>query len=528
MKNYDYNDKEAYLKYFYLIDLPHLIKKIDSKLTADIFHTPDELFDLIFYQIEEACNPYIEFVHSPLSFNYTDKNPTYLLQHRKELLRSVLMNHCIIHGLLTSLDKAEPNDVGKSAIYIRGANDTNLKTGYFKTNKFADSPSLLPNGREPSLDTPKNYNACKRRFDEDSKYYSYQILRNHQQGWDKGFFSVLLYWGNWACFIYTNPTVNTVNRNIYLKNDYLLSNYDKLLAECIAWCKENKLLFEDKLLFEYAMESIYGFSFFCYASKLLNKIHNTSSEPLKITYKDFEGSLMLNLIQQTAQLPIIYNRSVFLEHCLSSVMDSKYLKSQEYQRKSNSLFSYTSRKQAPKELLLISGLDHIEKYLQKLKYIVLPLLETLWDTVIHKLNEDILSSKGVSINTEIYRTYIHQAYPLITQDYSCVFENKETLNKFCADSMQSNILNKLYQEYSYKDALSSKYECDSFKQLLLDYFKPERPFSSIPSLYDLLTTDSDFINGSNNLQTRTVELNFHKNHFQNILSFAENITPFIQ
>lgn len=519
----NHQNSEAYLKYFYLINIDHLMDHLVSHFTTNMPDSPDDLFNSIFSSIVNECAPYLDFINSPHSFNHTNIDETF--SARSALLRLVLRNHCITHGFLTLLKESDDS----SRITIRGANDIKLKTGYFKTNAFSTTPYLLPNGHEQNMDIAKNYNGYKKRFSQNMNCYSYKILNSLSKNTNNAFPNIPSYLGNGGCFIYSNPIVKTVNSNISSKSDALLKNYNSLLIECINWCKENKLVSEDKLLFEYIMESIYGFSFFGYAAKLLNKFHSTDADDSKITFKDFEGSIMLNLIQQTAQLPMIYNRSVFLDHCLYTVMNSKYLNSQEYQKKNTSPFSHTSRKPAPKELLLITGLDHIEKYLQKLQYIVLPLLENMWDTIIYKLNNEFPNFKGLSITPDTYCTYINKHYSIMAQDYSLFFDNEKILHDFYEDSLyhedSSEASKLLYRDYNYCDILISKYERESFKDLLLNYFKPERPFRQHTDIYDLLMPTSQLTHKE--ISTHTEELNFYKHHSQNILSFAETITPFI-
>ena len=526
-------EPDNYLKFFYLIDTEKLVQDILNKLSPEF--CSEDLFSCIFSKIEEACYPYLEFVYSPASFNHTDQDST--SPSRISLLRLVLKNHCIIHGFINLLKKSETAD--ESKITISGANDIKLKTGYFKTEGFSNSPSLLPDGTEQKITIAQNYNENKKRFITDNSRYSYQILQNYSCESNKnGFLIIPSYHGNWGCFIYNEPLVKTVNDNIYalkgplsIKNKTLIKNYNNLLTACTSWCNHNHLISTDKLLFEHAMESIYGFSFFGYASKLLKNMYAATFDDTKLTIKDLEGSLMLSHIQQTAQLPITYNRSVFLEHCLYSVINSKYLKSQEHQRKNNSLFSHISRKPVPKESLITSGFDHMEKYLQKLKYVAIPLLENLWDVIIDKLNDPNKQNAQHSISIKTYCDYIEKNYFVISQDYSHFFESEKILYDFYEDSLYTNPSETsyaLYRDYNYTNNLKSEFERDSFTHLLLDYFKPERLSIPQPSLYELLIAYSGTNHKPADLSAHTEELNFHKYHRENILSFAENITPFIR
>ena len=78
----------------------------------------------------------------------------------------------------------------------------------------------------------------------------------------------------------------------------------------------------------------------------------------------------------------------------------------------------------------------------------------------------------------------------------------------------------IWQDFSFINTLSAKYERDSFKTLLFDYLNMDRLIPH-PDLYHMLTPYQDKIK---ELGKHTEELNFYKSHFENILSFAESIT----
>ena len=81
-----------------------------------------------------------------------------------------------------------------------------------------------------------------------------------------------------------------------------------------------------------------------------------------------------------------------------------------------------------------------------------------------------------------------------------------------------------WQNFSFKDALPSKFERDSFTSLLFGYFDANRFPIRQTDLCHLLTPHPDIAEP----EKHTVELNFYKYHFENILSFAENISPSIE
>lgn len=515
-------DKNAILKYFYLIDTERLAEKVTERLYKDNPTEPDDIFQIMYSEINETCKPYLEFTYSANSFNRADGYDIYPAQI--QILNETLKNHCILHGFQSAV-KGKADET----LQIRGKNHEQLRHGYFGGEHFKDKPSPVLDEYAPDKTISMYYNGYKHRFLDHLDSYSYSILKKSSIGPCKDFPTVQSYDGNWGCFIFTDRHVFTLDKNISDHSSAIITNYEKLLKASVQWCKTNGLLPEDRFLFDSAMEQIYGFRFFSYAAKLLNRVctDSPSSANSGITYKDLEGSALLNVIQQTARLPVAYNHSVFLEHAICSVMHSKYLKDLEYQEKPNSLFSHTSREPAPTLLLVTSGLEQIRKYLQKLKHIALPLLENVWDSLTDKLNN---GDSRFSISMDAYRAYVKSNLAAMAQDYSHYFESDETLRHFQPDFLchteHPEDEYSLWQNFSFKDILLSKFERDSFSTLLFDYFDAERfPIRQTDLCY-LLTPYSNI--AKTEPEKHTVELNFYKCHFQNILSFAENISPFIE
>jgi hypothetical protein len=523
------DEKNALLKYFYLIDTERLAEKVQDKLNKSNSEEPEVIFQTMFSEICEACKKYIEFIYSPDSFNHADKfiraqsNDTPSLIH----LTKILKNHCILHGFQSAVKRE-----CSSTIKISGQNDYELKHGYFgiRYDKDKSDPASGSNrnGKGKSALTSSDnaydktifqkYNEYKHRFHKRPSSYSYCILKKSCSGSCKDYMTVPSYDGNWGCFIFTTPQVFTLDKNILNHSNTILTNYEKLFKDSVQWCKTYQLPSEDRVLFESAMEHIYGFRFFSYVAKLLNRVYtdSLSFNSNGITYKHLEGSTLLNIIHQAARLPIVYNRSFFLKYAIYSMISGKYLKELDYREKPTSLFSQTSKETAHPQLLLTSGLEQIHRYLQKLHYIALPLLTNVWDSLTDKLE---IGNSRFFINMDKYCTYIHNNFLSIQQDCSDGSQQNQSLNH--AESLES--ADSLWQDFSFHDTLSTKYERDSFKLLLFDYLNMNR-LTPIPDLYHMITPYSDITEH----QKHTVESNFYKYHMENILSFAENITPSIE
>lgn len=500
------DERNALLKYFYLIDTERLAENVNDKLHHST--APGEMFQVMFSETKKACEKYTEFIWSPYSFNYPGgsravKDPGYSFDE-------ILKNHCILHGFQSAVkEKAD------GAIKISGGKDSQLRKGCFGTGHFKDKPAPVSDDSDSDKTIYQNYNEYKHRFHNHPNSYSYCILKKSCTKSCTDFPTVPSHDGNWGCFIFTNKRVLTLDNNISSHSGAVLKNYGKLFEDSVQWPQIHGLLPEDSLLFESAMERIYGFHFFSYAAKLLHKVHTDSSSLVDggITYKDLEGTMLLNVIQQAARLPAVYSRSFFLEYAIDSVMRSKYPKDHEYQEKPASLFSHISKNPASLISLLTSGFEHIRKYLQKLSCVALPLLCSVWDSLTDELNR-----KGghLHINIDTYRNYIQKNLPSMHKDHSHYFQPEKP-----SDSAErSGNTDPIWQDFSFKGTLSTKYERDSFTTLLFDYLNTDRLIPH-PNLYHMLTPYQDKIK---ELGKHTEELNFYKSHFENILSFAESIT----
>ena len=530
------DEKNALLKYFYFIDTERLAEKVKNELRQCDSIEPDEIFQSMFTEISEACKRYIEFIYSADSFNYTDSRN----DSNAPALGRILKNHCILHGFQSAIK--EESD---STIKLSGRNDSRLRKGYFATGHFKDKPNPAPGDKDKDKPNPtpggndkdknkpasasdggndsdktiyQQYNGYQQRFHKHPDSYSYRILKKSDTGSCKNFPTVRSYDGNWGCFIFTNPHVLTLDKNISSRSSAILMNYEKLFKDSVQWCKTYQLPPEDRILFESAMEHIYGFRFFSYAAKLLNRVYtdSLSLNSNAITYKHLEGSTLLKIIYQAARLPVAYNRSAFLKYAIDSIISGKHLKELEYQEKPTSLFSRTSREVAHSLLLLTSGLEQVHKYLQKLNYIALPLLTNVWDSLTDKLK---IGNSLFSINIDLYRSYIRKNFSSIQQDLPDGSQQNQTSNH--AESQKSG--GSLWPDFSFQDTLSARYERDSFTSLLFDYLDIGR-LTPAPDLYHMITPYSDITEP----QKHTVECNFYKRHMENILSFAENITPSIE
>ncbi len=511
------SEKDARLRYFYLQDTEALTQNIAEKWVAKTHSSPMHIFDIIYSEIKKTCEPYSRFVTSGNSFNNPEKYDE-ALTSITFFHHEILKNHCILHGFFNAVNEAGAKE---KEIKISSANDYILKQGYFKTNHF-DKKTFNKDVTESGEAIAQKYNQHKRRFNSNLFFRSYSILKKYDCGSDN-FINTQRHNGNWSCFIYTNPKVYTLDKNIKEHKAAPLNHYSALLDECILWGKGNNLSSEDRVLFEHKMESLYGFSFSIYAAQLFARMYVSPSHKDTITLKSLEGDTMRNLIQETAQIPILYNRSFFLEYAIRSVLASKYLRTHEFQHSPNALFSHTPDVPISKDLLVLSGLNDIIVYLKKLKFLV-PLLEDLWDVITDKLNRTL----DIPINLDVYRSYIHSNYSRMAQNYSRFLNDEQALQQFNKESFLHTDSFKeedmLYKKYCFEDSLSPKYARESFEEFLLNYFaNAEQTSGKLTNLYDRAKLYPHVLD-NNSISKYTNELNFRKSHVENILYFAKIIT----
>ena len=113
------DERNALLKYFYLIDTERLAENVNDKLHHST--APGEMFQVMFSEIKKTCEKYIEFIWSPYSFNYPGssrevKAPSYSFDE-------ILKNHCILHGFQSAVkEKAD------GSIKISGGKDSQYLT----------------------------------------------------------------------------------------------------------------------------------------------------------------------------------------------------------------------------------------------------------------------------------------------------------------------------------------------------------------------------------------------------------------
>lgn len=517
------NEKEYFLKYFYLIDSEQLISSIVS---TDIYknycNNPtefcSEFFHTLFSKILNASSTYTSFVYSPDTFNYPSRNENiHILNGLSCLTRIVLRNHCIMHGFISSLQLSQEYQ----PIKISGKYDKKNRKGLF-------SAKLENNSNIKSYDTIHQiYTMNKKRFNKNPLNYSYKIMRRYSADCNNGFLVAPAFAANWFCFLYNESQVYTFDKNIanYTKTSSrypLIKCYNELYERCLDWISSNQLCQEDILLFVQAMETFYGFSFFHSTAKLLNKIHSSSSDFASMTLKDLESETLLFNFQQAAQLPVTYNRHIFIEYAIHAVLSSRHLKDMVTPAKERSLFSAIPTEPSSKNQLTLSGLSLIENYLQRLKYIAIPLLQDLWEVVIYKLNNKYLTSSQLNIQLDTYRSYIHKNYHLLTNDYAGM--SNEQLSKITEQALfepntDFGFVNS-YCPCDYYKILATKYERESLEHLLKGYLIFERFDNASDgysnNLFDSL--QSDDISAS-------IKYQFHKNHKENITSLCKWLPP---
>ena len=140
------------------------------------------------------------------------------------------------------------------------------------------------------------------------------------------------------------------------------------------------------------------------------KKHHILYHPkFRIMLENLSGDPTLDLISQVASLPMVYNRYFFLQYILYNIISSEKLEQDILPLGKHSLFEQLPGAPASNFYLIEDGLSRAGNYIQRMHYIVLPLLEDLWSVITHELPE---------INLQTYEEYIHSNSDILSFDFS--------------------------------------------------------------------------------------------------------------
>lgn len=417
------------LKYFYLIDTDTVISNILKSDTYTVFtedDNPTPLFHLIFKEIYHAAECYTSYILNdyyyshPSFFNEEPGNTS--AQNAFLLCGLSLFHHCIIHGFQTSLDHSTEEPTGAASIvHLSAATEAKIKLGYFRC---PDKTNKSPIHVEPADSTShQNYNNQYHRFFNPKSNIPYsEILLHHMNCRDedkdksknKNQLWIKNYQSNAAYFLFSSGDVknfNTVLHKSDMDNKKRINFIDRYSVLHQAVAKHHSgLLIPDQVLFDMTLESAYHFSLSSYVYKLFSEFHNPeSSSPIKC----LRGETFNNILSDYVfQLPITYNRSIFLKYACMALLGNHTLKPSYPPDPLKSFGTYDSSAPIASDLFAIEALKNIGYFFRMLNYITIPILESFWDVVTTALNAEH------SITLEHYQKYIEANYKIMSMDYT--------------------------------------------------------------------------------------------------------------
>ena len=458
VSNLNLVDRKYKLKYYYWIDLDGLIENIRHQLNRKKGETGFHIFHCIFNAIYRSpdCSRYFKFLTSESSFNFSAIRNKKFLSGCHYIFETILENHCILYGFYQTLRQNPGREIRISA-------------------KTAKEREEEPIGQYDNT-LAQNYNKYKHRFQKYCGSYSYQYLKNRHCLSETTEFPVAFEYNEpVARFLFTQPTIRTFDANIGKPSS--LKYYQTLFCEIKrfqnGWKDKNndycrncfgeickcsrkntqKLPQVDSLTFEYSTEYLYGFSFFRSVFELLTYIYNkvayTSNSPkstckkhpilyhpeFRIMLENLSGDPTLDLISQVASLPIVYNRYFFLQYILYNIISSEKLERDISPLSRRALFEHLPGTPSSNFYLIEDGLFRAGEYVQRIHYLVLPLLEDLWSVITHELPE---------INLQTYEEYIDTNTDILSFDFSSYkMHDFEEIEKFSLEENKKTFYAKL-------------------------------------------------------------------------------------
>ena len=461
--NSDLIDRKYKLKYYYWIDIDSLIENIRYQINRQKGATDFHIFHCIFKALYHSpdCSHYFNFLTSESSFNFSTLRNKKFLAGCHYIFETILENHCILYGFYQTLHQNPGQKIRISA----------KTTKERKEKSFGQYDNTLA----------QNYNKYKLRFQKFSENYSYQYLKEHYSFSETTGFPVAFEYNEpLARFLFTQFSIRTFDANVGKPSS--LKYYQTLFCEIKrfqnGWKDKNndycgncfgeickcsrknaqKLPQIASLTFEYSIEYLYGFSFFRSVFELWNYIYNkaayTSNSPkstckkhhilyhpeFRIMLENLSGDPTLDLISQVASLPMVYNRYFFLQYILYNIVSSEKLERDILPLGKHSLFEQLPGAPASNFYLIEDGLSRAGNYIQRMHYIVLPLLEDLWSVITHELSE---------INLQTYEQYISSNSDILSFDFSSYeIHDFEEIENFSLQENKKTFYTKLREKAS--------------------------------------------------------------------------------
>lgn len=316
------------LKYFFQIDTVRIVSDISEELkkshsernnSSASQHKPntctsvnainDQTFSIIFKHIFSNALLYCGFL-DPYSDNcfFGENNHRYAkLIGLRRLLYITLKNNCIINSFFYELSKASKD------IDISAANEPLINHDILEKITTTNYQYEKEKGSVRSQFWGSRKNIFQKECDSHPTIYSYAVLNTMttRTSNDHSRFTLTAkqYLAPISVFLFSQDSCTKFCRSL---SDALISfeSYNRMGKDFAEkYASYEKTI--DKLIFESEMNLCFGFSFFNDIVSDINDIYNC---PLEETHsiKKLDGEVLYNIIEQTADLPLYYNKSLFL------------------------------------------------------------------------------------------------------------------------------------------------------------------------------------------------------------------------
>lgn len=296
----------------------------------------------------------------------------------------------------------------------------------------------------------------------------------------------------YAYFLYTNKQIHILDKAL-LNGTTVIGRYNHMIEAY----NKNILALEhnaDKLLFSYPMEKAYGLSTFEPVYKLLKKVTCTELSQTSRTYKDLDDYKFIQIVQQFLELPLEYSRTFLLNYACDAIIYGSLAPSRYLEVPSSTVATKSFSNVESKIGLINSGLILMEKFVQNLKYITLPLLDDLWTYILDSLNECI-DNKELRLSIQSFLWYIDNHITEMTYDYTLL--NRQTICSLSHHSLKGirvqiqKLLSNQYSDLVVKKLEKEKkgFRADNYLEILLSSYcsSQRQPEVNHSLIYDLCT-----------------------------------------
>ncbi|MCD8083565.1 MAG: hypothetical protein LUE86_08720, partial [Clostridiales bacterium] len=159
--------------------------------------------------------------------------------------------------------------------------------------------------------------------------------------------------------------------------------------------------------------------------------------------KQLEGQIFYDIINQAANLPLFFNKSIFLKYACSVFTNLPSISNQYFEDNASIYVRRLPSKDLPDEQRRIVFFDLAQKFFFILEKITIPVLYTLWDVVIYNLNEKAPQS---FFDKNALESYLSQNFTAIISDCFSI-PDKEILGWGNGIVFNKRIDSKLLSDY---------------------------------------------------------------------------------